>query len=315
MQPFRTILFAADFSEHSVNAFRMACALAVENNTRLILFHVIEPDLEAEEPTYLGQATVPFYAARRDASNHDALKRKMREVYVPTRQLDLEYRLSEGAATTEIIRMADEIGADLIVMGTHGRTGLRWLLAGSVAIAVLRAAHCPILALHSHERPRKPEDIQVILHPTDFSAGSQDAAQVARSLAREVGARLVLMHVAPLKVLMDGTVAAEMDPRYYQDALDAARASLDGPDLKYPVETRLAHGFEADGILTTAQEVRCDLIVMGTHGRNSLSRLLLGSVSESVLPKADCPVMVVKPSQQVPASARERPAGEMAFVT
>lgn len=155
----------------------------------------------------------------------------------------------------------------------------------------------------------------MILHPTDFSAGSQDAAQVARSLAREVGARLVLMHVAPLKVLMDGTVAAEMDPRYYQDALDAARASLDGPDLKYPVETRLAHGFEADGILTTAQEVRCDLIVMGTHGRNSLSRLLLGSVSESVLPKADCPVMVVKPSQQVPASARERPAGEMAFVT
>ncbi len=151
MQPFRTILFAADFSESSVQAFRMACALAVENKTRLVLLHVIEPNLVAAEPAYTGEPTVPCFAAQRDASNHETLSRKMREVYVPGRPLELVYRTTEGAAATEIIRMAGEIGADLIVMGTHGRTGIRWLLAGSVAIAVLRGAHCPILALHAHE--------------------------------------------------------------------------------------------------------------------------------------------------------------------
>ncbi len=315
MQLFRTILVAADFSENSVHAFRMACALAVENKTRLVLLHVIEPNLVAEEPTYLGQPTVPFYGAQRDADNHQYLRRKMREVYVPIQPLDVEYRTTEGAASTEIVRMADEIGADLIVMGTHGYTGIRWLLAGSVAIAVLRGAHCPVLALHAHELPSKPEAIRVILHPTDFSDGSEAAAEVARSLARDLGAQLILLHVAPLKVLMDGTLAAESDPRYYHDALNDARSRLDGPDLKYPVETRLAHGFEAEEILTMEQEVRCDLIVMGTHGRTGLTRYLMGSVAETVLPKADCPVMVVKASRQVPAPTQDQPAVEMATAT
>jgi nucleotide-binding universal stress UspA family protein len=69
---------------------------------------------------------------------------------------------------------------------------------------------------------------------------------------------------------------------------------LDGPDLKYPVETRLTSGFEAEGILRVARDVECDLIVMGTHGRTGLGRLLIGNTAESVLPKADCPVLVVK---------------------
>ncbi len=114
---------------------------------------------------------------------------------------------------------------------------------------------------------------------------------------------------------MDGTVAVEMDPRYYRDALEAVRSRLDGPDLKYPVETRLAHGFEAEGILMMAEEIGCDLIVMGTHGRTGLTRYLLGSVAESVLPKAACPVMVVKASRQVVAPAQDRPVAEVANVT
>ncbi len=76
--------------------------------------------------------------------------------------------------------MAEEIDSDLIVMGTHGRTGLRGLLAGSVAIAVLRGARCPVLALRSAEHPRETKEIRVILHPTDFSVDSEAALKVAR---------------------------------------------------------------------------------------------------------------------------------------
>ena len=64
------------------------------------------------------------------------------------------------------------------------------------------------------------------------------------------------------------------------------RKRVDGPDLKYPVETLLRRGYAAEGIIETAEEVGCDLIVMGTHGRTGLTRLLMGSVAENVLPKA-----------------------------
>src|SRR5262245_365677 len=121
-------------------------------------------------------------------------------------------------------------------MGTHGRTGVRWLLAGSVAISVLRQARCPGLALCRPGGPRHTEDIRVILHPTDFSKCSEGAVRVARSLARDLGARLVILHAAPLEVLIDGTPAAETDSRFYQEELESVRKRLDGPDLKYPVE-------------------------------------------------------------------------------
>ena len=96
---------------------------------------------------------------------------------------------------------------------------------------------------------------------------------------------------------LEGRLAAELDAGDYQHSLDAIRRRLDGADLKYPVETRLSRGFEAEEILRVAQDVACDLIVMGTHGRTGLRRLLMGNTAESVLPKADCPVLVVKLSQ------------------
>jgi nucleotide-binding universal stress UspA family protein len=132
---------------------------------------------------------------------------------------------------------------------------------------------------------------------------------VARSLARDFGARLILLHVLPVEVVMEGTMAAELDPAAFRDALETMRRRLDGPDLKYPVETDLIHGFAPEEITRMASVLGCDLIVMGTHGRSGLGRLLMGSVAESVVPRADCPVLVVKPPEGVPAprSARAKP--------
>jgi len=313
MQPLRTILFAADFSENSKEAFRAACSLGVESQTRLILLHVMEPDLFPEDRDYLGQPNLPFFETR-DEDRHEALKRKLGEVYIPIHPIDIQYQTAEGNAPAEILRMADEIGSDLIVMGTHGSTGLRRLLAGSVATAVLRGAHCAILAVRPHVRPLKGEEIRVVLHPTDFSDGSEAALRVARSLARDHGARLILLHVAPSRVFVGGVMTAEPDLRDSLDALESARAVTDGSDLKYPVETWFSRGMAPEEIIRVADEVRCDLIVMGTHGRTGLGRLLMGNTAESVLPEANCPVMIVKASRRVSAPTSDRPAQKMVTV-
>jgi len=307
MQPFRTILFAADFSENSQEAFRAACSLAVETKSRLIVLHVVEPSCVAKESVSFGQPTVRLYS-KRDESRHEALKRKLGEVFTSSHPMDVQYHTKEGDAPAEILRMADEIGSDLIVMGTHGSTGLRRLLAGSVATAVLRGAHCAILAVRPHVRPLKGEEIRVVLHPTDFSDGSEAALRVARSLARDHGARLILLHVAPSRVFVGGVMTAEPDLRDSLDALESARAVTDGSDLKYPVETWFSRGMAPDEIVRVAEEVGCDLIVMGTHGRTGLGRLLMGNTAESVLSETGCPVMIVKDSQPV-SSTSNPPAG------
>jgi len=137
---------------------------------------------------------------------------------------------------------------------------------------------------------------------------------VARSLACELGTRLIILHVAAVQVLVDGTAAAEVDPRTYREALEDVRKRLDGPDLKYPVEIRLNRGFDREEIIQVAKECGCGLIVMGTHGRTGLGRLLMGSVAESVMTRANCPVLIVKAQRQVPAPAADRPADKTVTV-
>ncbi len=294
MQPFRTILFAADFSANSKEAFDVTCSLAVENKTRVIVLHVVEPNFVPDEPAYLHDPNVHF-VSKRGEGDVEALRQKLSEVYAPNHPIDVAFDIRQGDATAEILLVAQEIGSDLIVTGTHGRTADRWRLAGSVAVAVLHGARCPVLALRSHEAPYSPERIERILHPTDFSQESQRALHVARSLARDLGARLIILYVETLEIVTEETEAPPLDAKEYEDALEEMRKRLDGADLKHPVETRIARGFPPDQILATARDSGCGLIVMGTHGRTGLLRSLMGSVAESVLTNAECPAMIVKP--------------------
>jgi nucleotide-binding universal stress UspA family protein len=311
MQPFRTILFAADFSDQSIAAFRFACSLAAENQARLFVLHVEEPDWVPEEPPGYGQASVQFYPNAELEEHHDFLKRRLCESYAPACPIEVHYDLREGDPASAICETAEKVGADLIVMGTHGRTGFQWLLAGSVATAVMRGANCPVLALRHQALPRPDDRPPIILSPTDFSERSEATQQVARSLARDLGARLVVFHVAPMSIRMDGSFTPDIDPGFCRDALDGLRRRLDGPDLKYPVEARLGRGDAAHEILEMARELGCDLIVMGTHGRSGLCRALMGSVAEYVLTRADCPVIVVK----TPQGAATPAAGRRAVAT
>jgi nucleotide-binding universal stress UspA family protein len=138
--------------------------------------------------------------------------------------------------------------------------------------------------------------IRTILVPTDFSELCQPALELACELCKGYGARLLLLHVLrPQVMALGGTQALPPIPddaaqREATAKLQAARPAL-GAIL---VERMVREGNEAEVILRVAQEVPCDLIVMGTHGRSGLGRLLVGSVAEAVLRKAPCPVLTVK---------------------
>jgi nucleotide-binding universal stress UspA family protein len=348
MPLFRTILVAADFSEYSREAFRMACSLARPDETQITVLHAVEPPM-------ISELDVPLPPTAGDRAHHEALGGRLRESYAPDRPLQVEYRTRDGFAAEGILRVGDEIDADLIVLGTHGRTGVGRLLAGSVAEAVLRRAHCPVLALRSPphlaampearelELPSPGEKpgteapsassapqgrefamrpIKTILHPTDFSGRSEAAFRVAGSLAREHGARLIVLHAAPMATVYGGTFpGVPTDPTVYQHALEerlrqiripAPEAEVEprpkgaGPAREERpqgrgtsrsevlVEHRLREGDAAVEVLQVADDVGADLIVMGTHGRTGLDRVMMGSVAEAILRGSRCPVLVVK---------------------
>jgi universal stress protein A len=130
---------------------------------------------------------------------------------------------------------------------------------------------------------------------------------MARSLARDHGARLVLLHVAPIAVVGDPSFVLPIDLRLYRRELVKMRDRLEGPDLSQPVTVQLREGDAAAEILQEAVEAGADLIVMGSHGRTGLGHLLLGSVAEAVLRRAPCPVLTVKNPPARPANRAEVP--------
>jgi nucleotide-binding universal stress UspA family protein len=150
--------------------------------------------------------------------------------------------------------------------------------------------------------------IRTILHPTDFSEHSRAAAQLACALARDYDARLVVLHVLPPSVVY-GEGMVYVPPETYQEEArpQLERVAAGDPNLR--VERRMIDGAAATEILEVAREVACDLIVLGTHGRTGLRRLLMGSVAEQVVRKAPCPVMTVKTPAD-PVSAEESARSE-----
>jgi nucleotide-binding universal stress UspA family protein len=136
--------------------------------------------------------------------------------------------------------------------------------------------------------------IHTILFPTDFSECSQAAFQLATSLARDYSAGLIVLHVYQ-PPLDHSEEVARRAPDSYEDSLWKSLKAIQADDLKYDIDYQLVEGDAADEIVRVGTERPCDLIVMGTHGRMGLERVLLGSVAEKVIRQAACPVVTTKP--------------------
>jgi nucleotide-binding universal stress UspA family protein len=137
MPRFRTILHPTDLSDSSAPAFQYACALAPDSGARLVALHALEP----VQPIMTEGVILPTDTEY----TRTACREQLHNMRPVDRMIEYDRLFRDGPATETILAVADEVGADLIVMGTHGRGGLSRLLLGSVAEHVLRRAKCPVL--------------------------------------------------------------------------------------------------------------------------------------------------------------------------
>jgi nucleotide-binding universal stress UspA family protein len=136
--------------------------------------------------------------------------------------------------------------------------------------------------------------IKTILHPTDFSECSDHAFQMACALARDYGARLIVMHAVQPPIVVYGNGVVTAPPRTRPEQLRQKLEQRQVRDITVRTEHQMVEGDPAEEILKMAGETEADVIVMGTHGWTAWSRLLMGSVAERVVRKATCPVLTIK---------------------
>lgn len=159
----RTILHPTDFSPRSDNAYRLALALARDYAARVVVLHVA-----SMEDIYAGMAGEPAMDLR---STRSALQERLQSYLDPSLPEPIELRLREGNPATEILRTAEEVQADLIVIGANGHGGLGRLLLGSVAEPVMRLSHCPVLTI------RDPVADSLDTPPRRVNAGDRDQSE------------------------------------------------------------------------------------------------------------------------------------------
>lgn len=291
----RRILYATDFSETSEHALPWALHLAAEHGAELHMLHAVV--LHADEPTHPAHyfPDLDRVQAEIEKQVEARMLAAVEREDDPRIQIRRVYRRGISAAPV-ILGYADEEDIDLIVVGTHGRRGLRHFLLGSVAEEVLRLAECPVLAVRMDKDLSAGLEVGRIVVPMDYSADSEVALRHGGEIAALHRADLQLLHV----VMGEAMPALEFDVReMLEDYATRARERLEeradsvlGPGVDHEVTVRVGH--PVTEITEFAEERNADLVVLSSHGRSGLEHLLLGSVAEGVLRHVHCPVLVVK---------------------
>jgi nucleotide-binding universal stress UspA family protein len=296
MVEFRNILCPTDFSDFSHRALAHAVALARWYESRLTILHVVPlaTPLAAFPPVF--SPSLPLRPRDLPRAEMEAFARPACAAGIAP-----HLKLIEGAVTPEILAEAEESRSDLIVMGTHGRSGFERLALGSVAEKVLRRAPSPVLVVGKPEATalHEPPLFRRILCPVDFSRASEQALSHALSLAQQSQARLSLLHVVEWPG-EDALVHRSLDAYEYRRHAEGewlARLAQAVPEeAREWCEVReiLSHGKPWREILRCAGEEQAELIVMGVQGRGALDRMLFGSTTHHVVREAACPVLTVR---------------------
>jgi nucleotide-binding universal stress UspA family protein len=291
-----SVLVPTDFSDEAHKALHYAGALARRLSAHLHIVNVSEVDFAI--PGAASPETNPLIS---DTDDGRALKRQLEAVIGES--VDVTFHGRTGRAFDQIVRSAHEIPADLIVMSTHGRTGLRRLFLGSTTERVVQYSLSPVLVVRRDEgqviAEGQPLAIASILVPIDFSRSSAEGVRYAIDFARAFGARLVLLHSfeASQFLTIDRSGHYSLPPT--REAMGAATEdqmrefvkafNFDGVNF----ETQIVMGKAAEAICDYAVERKSDLIITSTHGRTGFMHVLIGSVAEHVVRYARTPVLVV----------------------
>jgi nucleotide-binding universal stress UspA family protein len=299
VQPYRHILIATDFSEPAEKAVKLGVDLVQRFAARVTLLHVYDA-------TVFERAVAPL------SIGHDELEKQMAD----SARAELERIASSQLADAEgvdcmpvpgsspaltIVDHAKDHGVDLCIVGTHGRTGFRRVFSGSVAERVVRHASCDVLVVRQEPAAWPPEQILV---GTDFSEASDPAATRASEIANALKATLTVAYVFDETVpiaLPDGTFESleHAETRLQKRAAEIAQ-SLEGP-----ARSELLHGPSPAHALCEHARKPGSLVVVGTHGRQGMAQLLIGSVAERVVRYAPTAALIVRSGEQPPRSHEE----------
>lgn len=289
----KKILCPTDFSEFSVWALELALRLAHWYQSEITVMHVVPRVLmHPEYFPYMQEPVLPSPDVRKQAREElDRFTERASAAGIPTLA-----RLEEGDSVEEILDLAKDLPADLVVMGTHGRRGFERLVLGSVTVKVMRKGVCPLLTVSSE--PRGLGDAKVgifkkILCPVDFSTSSVKALEYALSLAQEADASLTLLHV--VESLFEGDGGSEVRSNLEKEAFEKMKAAVPAEATNWcqPEELVLT-GRPYQQILNLVRERETDLIVMGIQGRSAVDLMLFGSTTNHVIRQAACPVLTIR---------------------
>lgn len=279
----RNILYCTDLSDNAAHAFGPAVLLASALGATLHALYVVIPEDDDQDAQNLEGQLLPA-----DPPSHINVTRAVRK---------------GDSASATITQYAKENDIDLIVMGTHGRTGLGRLFVGSVAETVVRTAECAVLTVPE----RAPSTTTShVLATVDFSDHSKPTLTHAAAITKILDARLTVVHVlqdVALPSIYGPEVAPIVTPNLQQrseEALDELVESVIVDNIR--VSSEILLGYPAMEILRYAEQNDVGLIVMASHGLSGFEHFLIGSVTEKVVRKACCPVLTVR-STDMPSSS------------
>jgi nucleotide-binding universal stress UspA family protein len=291
----RHVLCPVDFSEFSRRSVDHAIAMTRRYRARLTVLHV-----------FINRPALDLPPLELTGGDRERLLTDMRQLVGAPPDLPVEYVVREAQdVRQEILVQIDVLKADLLVIGSHGRSGFEKLLLGSVTEKVLRKAGCPVMVV-----PRRAPDADQaspvrfarILCPLDFSQGSLKALTYALSIAQGADARLTVMHSIemPPELREHYPIVSDFDIDQLHAAAQAEslrhlRELVPAPARTYcTVETVVREGAAYLQILAVADEQDSDLIVMGVRGRGAIDLMVFGSNTARVIRAATCPVLTVR---------------------
>jgi nucleotide-binding universal stress UspA family protein len=308
LTPIRHVLCPIDFSDASRHAIEQAVAIARWYRARLTALHVYSP-------IFVPVPGLPAPEDRVPETEVERVNRRATTFVEAASSADVRFdvRISVGQPAAQILSQAAALPVDVIVMGTHGASGFKHVVLGSVAEKVLRQATCPVLTVPPRAHATSQFPFTRILCAVDFSEWSCAAVAQAASLAQESGAALDLLHVIEWPWVEPPPPAAAELPAAQAAALAEFRRYLvktatDRLESEVPetmrgrpgVTVRVSHGKPYVEILRTAADDGVDLIVLGVHGRNPIDLALFGSTTNQVVRYARCPVLTVRGEVSAP---------------
>src|SRR5262245_60035685 len=290
----RKILVPTDFSDASKQALPYAVALARQFNASITVIHVVP----APVPAGLNHIGIVLEEKRLTSEAETALARFREKEFPP--ELKLDTLLLAGGPAHTLCEAAKTVEADLIILATHGHTGLKHFLLGSTAERVVRHAPCPVLVVREHwleiKFPREPAfTFKRILAPIDFSEASRKALCYAASFARQFDGATTLLHVVeppPYPEFGYAPVPLQ-EAKRKQAAQEKLERLRNEPPLNLALcaDAGIRTGNASHEIVSHATDEKTDLIILSTHGHTGLVHMLLGSTTEKVVRHAPCPVL------------------------